>query len=148
MNLYEHTIIARQDTSPSQLKQLQEKYSKIIENNEGDVVKLENWGLMNLSYLIKKNKKGNYIHFKIKANGKILSELEKNEKIDKNLLKLKAFFSNQESPKFHIKAKTLIEKFNYKEGKELGAKLKEIEEFWIENSFRISDLELKKLINN
>ena len=87
MNLYEHTIIARQDTSPTQLKQLQEKYSKIIENNEGDVVKLENWGLMNLSYLIKKNKKGNYIHFKIKANGKILSELEKNEKIDKNLLR-------------------------------------------------------------
>ncbi len=87
MNLYEHTIVARQDTSPTQLKQLQEKYSKIIENNEGDVVKLENWGLMNLSYLIKKNKKGNYIHFKIKANGKILSELEKNEKIDKNLLR-------------------------------------------------------------
>ena len=87
MNLYEHTIIARQDTSPTQLKQLQEKYSKIIENNEGNVVKLENWGLMNLSYLIKKNKKGNYIHFKIKANGKILSELEKSEKIDKNLLR-------------------------------------------------------------
>ncbi len=87
MNLYEHTIIARQDTSPTQLKQLEEKYSKIVKNNEGDVVKLENWGLMNLSYLIKKNKKGNYIHFKIKANGKILSELEKNEKIDKNLLR-------------------------------------------------------------
>ena len=87
MNLYEHTIIIRQDTSPSQLKQLQEKYSKIVEKNEGDIVKLENWGLMNLSYLIKKNKKGNYIHFKIKANGKILSELEKNEKIDKNLLR-------------------------------------------------------------
>ena len=87
MNLYEHTIIARQDTSPAQLKQLQEKYSKIIENNEGDVVKLENWGLMNLSYLIKKNKKGNYIHFKIKGDSKVITELEKNEKIDKNLLK-------------------------------------------------------------
>ncbi len=87
MNLYEHTIIARQDTSPAQLKQLQEKYSKIVENNDGNIVQLENWGLMNLSYLIKKNKKGNYIHFKIKANGKILSELEKNEKIDKNLLR-------------------------------------------------------------
>ncbi len=72
----------------------------------------------------------------------------KNKKIDKNLLKLKDFFSNQESPKFHIKAKTLIDKFNYKEGKQLGAKLKEIEEFWIENSFRISDQELKKLIKN
>ena len=87
MNLYEHTIIARQDVSPSQLKQIQEKYSKIVENNDGDIVKLENWGLMGLSYLIKKNKKGNYIHFKIKADGKIIAELEKNEKIDKKLLR-------------------------------------------------------------
>ncbi len=87
MNLYEHTIIARQDVSPSQIKQIEEKYSKIIEKFNGDVVKQENWGLMNLSYLIKKNKKGNYIHFKIKGDGKIISELEKNEKIDKNLLR-------------------------------------------------------------
>jgi|TARA_A100001011_G_scaffold382442_1_gene452202 small subunit ribosomal protein S6 len=87
MNLYEHTIIARQDVSPSQLKQIEEKYSKIVEQHKGDIVKLENWGLMNLSYLIKKNKKGNYIHFKIKADGKIISELEKSEKIDKNLLR-------------------------------------------------------------
>ena len=41
MNLYEHTIIARQDTGPTQLKQLQEKYSKIVEKNDGDIVKLE-----------------------------------------------------------------------------------------------------------
>ena len=87
MNLYEHTIITRQDISPSQLKQIEDKYSKIIEKNKGDIVKLENWGLMNLSYIIKKNKKGNYIHFKIKGDGKIVSELEKNEKIDKNLLR-------------------------------------------------------------
>ena len=87
MNLYEHTIIARQDVSPTQIKQIQEKYSKIVEKLEGDIVKLESWGLMNLSYLIKKNKKGNYIHFKIKGNGKIILELEKNEKIDKNLLR-------------------------------------------------------------
>ena len=57
MNLYEHTIIARQDTSPSEIKQLTEKYSKIVEKNEGEVVKTENWGLLNLSYLIKKIKK-------------------------------------------------------------------------------------------
>ena len=87
MNLYEHTIIARQDTSPSELKQLTEKYSKIVEKNEGEVVKTENWGLLNLSYLIKKNKKGSYIHFKIKGKGKVVEELEKNERIDKNLLR-------------------------------------------------------------
>ena len=87
MNLYEHTIIARQDTSPSEIKQLTEKYSKIIEKNDGEIVKTENWGLMSLSYLIKKNKKGSYIHFKIKGNGSIVNELEKNESIDKKLLR-------------------------------------------------------------
>ena len=87
MNFYEHTIIARQDTSPSQIKQIQDKYSKIIQNNEGNIVKYESWGLMHLSYLIKKNKKGNFLHFKIEGNGKAIRELEKNEKIDKNLLR-------------------------------------------------------------
>ena len=87
MNLYEHTIIARQDASPSDVKQLTEKYSKIVEKNDGEIVKTENWGLLNLSYLIKKNKKGSYIHFKIKGNGKVIDELEKNEAIDKKLLR-------------------------------------------------------------
>ena len=87
MNLYEHTIIARQDTSPAEIKQLTEKYSKIIEKNEGEIIKTENWGLINLSYLIKKNRKGSYIHFKIKANGKVIEQLEKNEAIDKKLLR-------------------------------------------------------------
>ena len=57
MNLYEHTIVARQDVSPSQIKQLTEKYSKIVEKNDGNIVKTENWGLLNLSYIIKKIKK-------------------------------------------------------------------------------------------
>ena len=87
MNFYEHTIIARQDVSPSQLNQIKDKYTKIVEKFDGDIVKLENWGLMNLSYWIKKNRKGNYIHFKIKADGNTIKELEKNEKIDKNLLR-------------------------------------------------------------
>ena len=77
-------------------------------------------------------------------NFKIFQE----KKIDRKLIKLKEFFNNQEVPKFEIKAKTLIEQFNYKEGKELGNKLKEIEDFWIENSFKITDQELKKIINN
>ena len=87
MNLYEHTIIARQDTSPSELKQLTEKYSKIVSKNDGEIIKTENWGLLNLSYLIKKNKKGCYIHFKIKGKGGVINELEKNESIDKKLLR-------------------------------------------------------------
>ena len=87
MNLYEHTIVARQDTSPSQITLLTEKYSKIVEKNDGEIVQAENWGLLNLAYIIKKNTKGSYIHFKIKGPGKIIEQLEKSEILDKNLLR-------------------------------------------------------------
>ena len=87
MNFYEHTIIARQDTSTAEVKQITEKYSKLVEKCKGEIVKTENWGLINLSHLIKKNKKGSYIHFKIKGDGKMISELEKNEALDKKLLR-------------------------------------------------------------
>ena len=107
MNLYEHTIIAKQNHTKSQLDDLIAKYSKIIEKNKGEIVKIDNWGLLNLSYKINNNKKGSYIHFKLKGNGLTVSELEKNEKIDKNLLrfltvKVKEFdmnsnYFNQES---------------------------------------------------
>ena len=110
MNLYEHTIIAKQDVSPSQLKLLIEKYSKIVEKLDGDIVKTENWGLLNLSYIINKNKKGNYIHFKIKGECKIVSELVINEmykdlSAGKSLVKVKKFdleteyFSKKEEDK-------------------------------------------------
>ena len=113
MNLYEHTIIAKQDVSPSQIKQLIEKYSKIVEKLEGNLVKTENWGLLNLSYIINKNRKGNYIHFKIEGKSKIISELEKNEKIDKNLLK----YMTIRVKKFDLNANYFSDKENNQEPK-------------------------------
>ncbi len=115
MNLYEHTIVAKQDVSPSQIKQLTEKYSKIVEKNDGNIVKTEMWGLLNLSYVIKKNKKGNYIHFKFKGSGKIIEELEKNERIDKNLIKyltVKVKKFDLETNYFEAKEKIETEKKN------------------------------------
>ena len=87
MNLYEHTIVTRQDVTSSQIKQLTEKYAKIVTNNKGEILQTQNWGLLNLSYIIKKNKKGNYIHFKFKGPTQIINDLEKNESMDKNLLR-------------------------------------------------------------
>ena len=109
MNLYEHTIIARQDTSPAQIKQLTEKYSKIVEKNDGEIVQTEDWGLLNLSYVIKKNKKGIYMHFKIKGSGKIIDELEKNEIIDKNLLR----YMTVKVKKFDLETKYFSKKDDY-----------------------------------
>ena len=69
------------------LKQITEKYSNIVTKNKGEIVQTQNWGLLNLAYMIKKNKKGNYIHFKIKGPTSLISDLEKNERMDKNLLR-------------------------------------------------------------
>ena len=113
MNFYEHTIIARQDMGASQLKQIQEKYTNLVTKNEGKVLKTENWGLLNLSYLIKRNKKGNYIHFKIEGSGKTIAELEKSEKIDKSLLRY-----------LTVKVKKLDLKTNYFEKKSEDTKNK------------------------
>ena len=109
MNLYEHTIVARQDTGPAEVKLLTSKYANIVEKNDGEIVKTEEWGLLNLAYIIKKNKKGSYIHFKIKGSGKIIDELEKNESIDKNLLR----YITVKVKKFDLEAKYFSRKDEY-----------------------------------
>jgi|TARA_B110000438_G_scaffold154225_1_gene148169 small subunit ribosomal protein S6 len=87
MKCYEHTYIAKQDLSVQQLEKLVGKYSEIIKNNNGKIVKTEEWGLRNLSYEINKNKKGFYYHFKLEGDGKTIEELERAENIDDMLLR-------------------------------------------------------------
>tara|TARA_B100001250_G_C19141069_1_gene503876 strand:+ start:173 stop:448 length:276 start_codon:yes stop_codon:yes gene_type:complete len=69
------------------MESLKEKYSNLIEKNSGEIIKIEDWGLINMAYQIDNNKKGNYIHIKLKGDGKTINELEKKERIDSNLLR-------------------------------------------------------------
>ena len=87
MNCYEHTFIAKQDLSESQTKKLVDKLRDIIETNQGKVLKTEEWGLRNLSYEIKKNRKGFYFHFKLEGTGQTIEKLEKAENIDDSLIR-------------------------------------------------------------
>ena len=87
MSCYEHTFITRQDLSNSQTKELVSKYENIIKVNSGKVLKTEEWGLRNLSYRIKNNKKGFYFHIKFEGVGKTIEELEKAENIDETLIR-------------------------------------------------------------
>ena len=87
MNNYEHTFIARQDLTESQTKLLINKYSDIIKNNSGKILKTEEWGLRNLTRVIKKNRKGYYFHIKFEGIGKTINELEKIGNIDENLIR-------------------------------------------------------------
>ena len=87
MNCYEHTFIANQDLSTTKAKSLLDKYQEIIKKNSGKILKIEEWGLRNLSHIIKKNKKSFYFHIKLEGNGKTIEELEKAENIDEMLMR-------------------------------------------------------------
>ena len=76
MHSYEHTFIAKQDLSESQIKKIIEKYKDIISKYSGEILKTEDWGLRNLSYEINKNKKGFYFHIKLKGEGTTIEKLE------------------------------------------------------------------------
>tara|TARA_Y100000590_G_scaffold315637_1_gene356955 strand:- start:26 stop:331 length:306 start_codon:yes stop_codon:yes gene_type:complete len=80
-------LIARQDLPESQNKKLIEKYEDIIKNNSGKIIKTENWGLRNLSYKIKNNRKGFYVHMKFEGDGSTVEKLEQAERIDQKLLR-------------------------------------------------------------
>ena len=110
MNYYEHTFITREDLPEKQNKKLIEKYEKIIKNNSGKVVKFEEWGLRNLTYKIKNNKKGFYFHFKFEGDGNTIDQLEKAENIDLMLIRYltvkvkkhdlkESYFENKEAQK-------------------------------------------------
>jgi len=70
------------------------------------------------------------------------------KKVDKKLVNFIDFFKDKKAPIFPLRTITLMTKYNIPEGKELGLKLKQIEERWIENNFTISEKEVEKIINN
>ena len=81
MAFYENTIIAKQDLAASELKSLINKYNDLIKNSSGNVVKIEEWGLLNLATKIRNYKKGFYIHYKFEGNNNTLNEIEKKLKL-------------------------------------------------------------------
>ncbi|MDC0344337.1 30S ribosomal protein S6 [Pelagibacteraceae bacterium] len=87
MNFYEHTLVAKQDLSASDVEKVEKKYNEIISNSSGKVIKVEKWGLLNFAKKIKNYNKGFYIHYKFEGNAETLNEIKKNTNIDSSILR-------------------------------------------------------------
>ena len=87
MSFYENTLVTKQDLPKNELDKIKEKYSELIKNNSGKIVKIEEWGLLNLARKIKKYNKGFYIHYKFEGNKETLGELKKKIKIDGSIIR-------------------------------------------------------------
>ncbi len=87
MAFYENTIVAKQDLAEKDLKNIKDKYNEVINSSSGKVLKIEEWGLLNLSHKIKNYKKGFYIHFKFQGDNKTLDEIKKKIKVDTKIIR-------------------------------------------------------------
>ena len=84
---YEGILIARQDLGTSQVNNLVSELSDVIKSEGGDIVKVDNWGLKNLAYRIKKNRKGHYVLLNIVAPAKAISEYERRIRLNEDIIR-------------------------------------------------------------
>ncbi len=87
MALYESVFIARQDVSAPQVEAIADGFAAQIEENGGKVAKREYWGLKNLSYRIKKNRKGHYVLFNLDAPSEAVQEMERQMRLHEDILR-------------------------------------------------------------
>ena len=87
MALYEHIVIARQDISPQQAEALNDTLKHLVEDLGGHVAKIEYWGLRNLTYRIKKNRKGHYSLMALDAPAAAVKELERQLSLNEDVLR-------------------------------------------------------------
>ena len=86
MSFYEHTFVGKQDISEKDVNNVIDICTKIIEKS-GKLLKIEKWGILNLSRKIKNNKKGIFVHFKFEANSEVVKDIEKKLSIENKVIR-------------------------------------------------------------
>ena len=87
MALYEHVFLARQDLSQAQVDALAATATEIVETGQGKVTKTESWGLKNLAYKIKRNRKAHFVMLNIDAPAGVVAELERQTGINEDVIR-------------------------------------------------------------
>lgn len=83
MNKYENVIIVLPEVDQSEIIK---KYSDLI-NNNGNLINVDDKGKKQLAYEIRKRKEGRYIIFEFESEAEFIAELERQYRIDDNIIK-------------------------------------------------------------
>lgn len=97
MTLYETLFVVHPEKGP-RVKEFVEKFSKIIEGQDGSVLQVDEWGLRDLAYRIGKQGKGIYILVRYRSTGRGVEELERNLKLTDGILRYLTVRAHEESP--------------------------------------------------
>lgn len=109
MSYYESVLIARQDLGDKEIEKIIDSLTNILKKNKATVVSTELWGLRPLAYKIEKNKKGHYVMLQIEGDGESIKELERNMRIDENIIRYLSLKIDKVSEKPSIMMKKTFE---------------------------------------
>lgn len=98
MRKYETIFIAHPDLVEDEVKGLIEKTREVIENLNGELIKVEEWGRRKLAYKLKKLTKGYYILIRFLGNGQVLAEIERNLRLSDSVLKYQSVRLDEKAP--------------------------------------------------
>lgn len=87
MPYYESVLIARQEIGGGDAERLGEHYEELLSKEGASVVRREYWGLRRLAYRVRKNRKGHYLMFHVDGPGPAIQELERQLRIDENVVR-------------------------------------------------------------
>lgn len=87
MSFYEHVFLARQDVSGQRVDELVEQFKGVIEAGGGSIGKVEYWGLKNLPFRIKKNRKAHYSLMNLDAPHEAVAEMERQMGLNEDIIR-------------------------------------------------------------
>jgi small subunit ribosomal protein S6 len=94
---YETVVIAQANLPEDDMTGLIERYNSIIADRKGTVVKIDRWGVRKLAYDIRKQTRGAYVIYDFAGTSDVVAELERNLKIDDNVLKYMTVLTDPET---------------------------------------------------
>ncbi len=87
MPLYECVLIARNDVTQQQVEGLADQIAQLVEGDGGSMKKREYWGLRNLAYRVKKNRKGHYMLLGMDAPASFITEMERQLRLNEDVIR-------------------------------------------------------------
>jgi small subunit ribosomal protein S6 len=122
MPLYEHVFVTRRDISSQQVDNLTETLTGIIKDGGGAVTKTEYWGLRNLAYRIKKNRKGHYVLLNIDSPFPAVAEMERVLRLNEDVIRTMTIRVDEleEEPSVVMQQKTSRDDRGRRDGRDGG----------------------------
>ena len=87
MKRYESVVILGPDVSDDDIRNFTERYSNLIRQTCGEIIKIEDWGFKKLAYKVNRKDKGRYILLDYVGLPVLLNEMERQFKISEEVIR-------------------------------------------------------------